>query len=322
MKAITYKKYGTPAVLQLEEVPKPSPGDNEVLVKVHASSVNNWDWDRLTGKPYLYRLISGISKPKLNILGADIAGVVESVGHNVSKFKPGDEVYGDMCEGNWGGFAEYVIAKENALAAKPKSMTFEQAAAIPQGGVMAAQAILDTKSLNKQDKVLMNGAAGAVGTFVIQLAKMLDVHITAVDSTEKLDFMLSLGADEVVDYKKEDFTKNGKQYDLLIDVVANRSVFDYQRALTSTGIMSAIGGTIPSMLQIGLIGSMLSKKDGKKIGLLMHKPNKYLEYINEMFESGKVTPVIDKVFPLEKTSDALQYLGDGKVMGKVIIKVL
>ena len=322
MKAVTYNKYGDPSVLRLEEIPKPAHADDEVLVQVHAASVNNWDWDRLTGKPYLYRLISGISKPKLNILGADVAGIVDSVGKNVSRWKPGDEVYGDMSEGNWGGFAEYVVAKENALAKKPTSMSFEQAAAIPQGGVMAAQAILDVLPLNSQHKILMNGAAGAVGTFVIQLAKLIKVHITAVDSTEKLDFLMSLGADEVIDYKQEDFTAKGEKYDLIIDVVANRSIFDYKRTLTSTGVMSTVGGTIPTMLQIGLIGPLLSKKDGKKIGLLIHKPNKYLEYFNERFESNEVIPVIDKIFPLEKTHEALQYLGDGKVMGKVIVKIL
>lgn len=322
MKAITYKKYGSPKVLQLEEIPKPIPKDDELLVKIHASSVNNWDWDRLTGKPYLYRLLTGITKPKLNILGADIAGVVESAGAKVTQFKPGDQVYGDMSEGNWGGFAEFAIAKENALAIKPGNMTFEQAASIPQGGVMAAQAILDVKNLSSKDQILINGAAGAVGTFLIQFAKMHSVHITAVDSTEKQDFLLSLGADEVIDYKKEDFTRNGKKYDLILDVMAKRSVFDYKRSLAPQGAMSVIGGSIWSIIQIGLIGPLIIKKRKQKMEVLMHKPNKYLDYINELFISNKVTPIIDKVFPLVKTAEAIHYLGDGKVMGKVIIKVL
>ncbi len=321
MKAIVYEKYGSSQNLKLTVVEKPVPGDDEVLVKVHAVSVNNWDWDRLTGRPYLYRLISGLSKPKLKILGADVAGTVETVGNNVTRFKPGDAVYGDLSEGNWGGFAEYALAKENYLTTKPISMSFEQAAAIPQAGVMAVQAILDQKEITQDNKILMNGAAGGIGTFVIQLAKMLGAHITTVDRGDKLDFLQVLGADTVIDYQKENFTKNGQTYDLIIDVVANQSISDYKRSLNATGAMSVIGGKITTVLKVALLGSMLSGKD-QKISLLMHKPNKYLDHINELFESGKIKPVIDKIFPLEQTAKAIQYIGDGNVMGKVIIKVI
>jgi NADPH:quinone reductase-like Zn-dependent oxidoreductase len=319
MKAMVYEKYGTPEVLHLQDVELPKVGESEVLVKVHAASVNSWDWDRLTGKPYLYQLISGIGKPKLKILGADVAGVVEKVGKAVTKFNPGDQVYGDLSEGNWGAFAEYVCADEAALTIKPSKMNFEEAAAIPQAGVMALQGILDQRSIHPGDQVLMNGAAGGVGTFAIQLARMLGAHVTAVDHSDKLDFMRSIGANEVMDYTNVDFTRNGQQYDLILDVVASRSVSDYLRALAPGGSYAMIGGKISSILQIALLGPLSGKKHSKKIGVLAHKPNKGLEQINELYISGKLRPVIDKVFPLSKTPEALQYLGDGKVMGKVII---
>lgn len=319
MKAIIYTKYSSPDVLELKEVEKPTPKEDEVLVKMRAASVNNWDWDRLTGKPYLYRLLSGIFKPKLQILGADIAGQVEAIGKNVTQIKIGDEVFGDLSEGSWGAFAEYVCAKENALIHKPPGMTFEQAAAIPQAGVMAVQGLLEKRQLQPGQKVLMNGAGGGVGSFVLQLAKYFDAHVTGVDSTAKLEFKRSLGADHVIDYTKEDFTKNGQKYDLIIDVVANRSVFDYKRSLNPDGIYAMIGGKISSILQVGLFGSIIARKGGKQIGILGIKPNKDLAYLNELFESGKIKPIIDKVYPLSETAQAIKYLGEGHVKGKVVI---
>jgi len=321
MKAAVYEKYGTPDNLQLIEVERPIAKDNEVLVKVHAASINSWDWDRLTGKPYLYRLISGISKPKLKILGADISGIVESVGKDVTQFKPGDEVYGDMSAGSWGGFAEYVCANEKALVTKPPTMTFEQASAIPQACVMALQAFRDKRQMKEGDKVLMNGGGGAVGSFAIQLAKLFDLEITAVDSGFKQDFMGSIGADYVIDYTREDFTKNGQQYDLIIDVVANRSVSDYTRALSPEGVYAMIGGTIRSALQIALVGSLISKKHGKKISILAHQPNKDLGYINELFEAGKIIPQIDKVYPLNNLPEAFRFFENGQFLGKIVISV-
>lgn len=321
MKAMVYEKYGSPDVLKLKEIDKPIARENEVLVKVKAASVNSWDWDRLTGKPYLYQLISGIGKPKLKILGSDVAGIVEEVGERVKKFKPGDEVYGDLSEGNWGAFAEYVCAPEKALVTKPSMMTFEEAAAIPQAGVMALQGIRDQRFINAGQKILMNGAGGGVGTFVIQLAKMQGAHVTAVDNTAKLEFLRSLGADEVIDYTKTDFTRNGQTYDLILDVVANKSVSEYLRALNSGGVYAMIGGKVSSILKCAFLGIFSGKKSGKKVGLLAHKPNKGLDYINELFNAGKLKPIIDKVFPLSETQDALQRIGDGKVMGKAVIKV-
>lgn len=321
MKAIVYEKYGTPDELKLKEVEKPIPKDDEVLIKVHASSINSWDWDRLTGKPYLYRLISGLFKPKLKILGADISGIVEAVGKDVTQFKPGDEVYGDTSAGNWGGFAEYVCANEKALITKPPTMTFEQASAIPQACVMALQAFREKRQMKEGDKVLMNGCGGAVGSFAIQLAKLFDLEITAVDNSHKLDFMSSLGADYVIDYTKEDFTKNGQQYDLIIDVVANRSVSEYSRVLSPNGTYTMIGGKIPSVLQIAILGPIISKKRGKRIGILAHQPNKDLQYINELFEAGKIIPQIDKVFPLNTLPDAFRYFEKGQFHGKIVISV-
>ncbi len=320
MKAIVYEKYGLPEVLELKEVDRPEPGDGEILVKVHAASVNSWDWDRLTGEPKLYRLISGIRKPKLKILGADIAGTVESVGKNVKNFKPGDEVFGDLSDGKWGGFAEYAIARENELAIKSTSMSFEQAAALPQAGVMAFQALHDMKTIQSGDRVLMNGAAGGVGTILIQLAKNLGAHVTAVDSGEKLDFLKTLGADELIDYQKENFIKNRQQYDLIVDVVADRTLSEYQQSLNPKGIMVAVGGKISNLLKIALYSSIVLK-EGKKIRILSQKPNKYLGELKELFEKNKVKPVIDKIFPLHQTAEALQYIGDGKVRGKLIIRI-
>ena len=321
MKAVVYTKYGPPEVLKHVDIEQPKPKDDEVLVSVHAASVNSWDWDRLTGRPYLYRLLSGISKPKLQILGADVAGEVVKVGNSVTRFSVGDEIFGDLSDGNWGAFAEFVCAKENELVLKPQRMSWEQAAAIPQAGVMAVQGLFDQKQLHPGQKVLMNGAGGGVGSFVLQMAKALNLHITGIDSAAKQAFMTSLGADEVIDYTKTDFTKNGQQYDLIIDVVANRSVYDYKHSLAPGGVYVMIGGKIPTVFQVGLLGPLVSGKNGKKIGILGIKPNKGLPQLIKLFEAGKVKPVIDKIFPLSETGKALQYIGDGHVKGKVIIAV-
>ncbi len=318
MKAAVYIKYGSPDVLEIKEIEKPSPKEDEILVKIHASSVNNWDWDRLTGRPYLYRLLSGIMKPTLQVLGADVAGTVAAIGQKVKHFKVGDEVFGDLSEGNWGGFAEYVCAKENQIIVKPPSISFEQAAAIPQASTMALQGLRKKQTL-EGCKVLMNGAGGGVGSFAIQLAKFYGAEVTAVDTGSKFDFMKSLGADHVIDYKKENFTQNGLKYDLIVDVVANQGVSDYKRALCKDGNYILIGGKISSALQVGLIGSMISKKQGKKIGILGIKTNHGLSDIISLIESGHLKVVIDKTFPLEKTAEAIRYLGEGHVKGKVVV---
>lgn len=320
MKAVVYTKYGGPEVLQYTDVAKPVPHADEVLVKVCSASINSWDWDLLRGKPHLYRLLFGIFKPKHKIIGCDIAGRVEAVGDNVTQFKAGDCVMGDISE-TWGGFAEYVCVKEKQLLLMPAGFSFDMAASVPQAGVLAIQSIYDKKQLRKGDKVLINGAGGGVGTFALQLARLLETEVTCVDSEDKLTMLSDLGANWVIDYKTKDFTKEGNKYDLIIDVVANRSIFAYRRCLTPNGVFVMIGGSIPSLLQAGLLGTMLSKKDGKRLGVLIHQPNKNISMINALVQAGKLKPVIDKVFTLQQLPDAMKYFGSGKVKGKVIVRM-
>ena len=320
MKAIVYTKYGPPETLQLEDVAKPTPKDDEVLIKVRAVSVNRSDWEGLRGKP-LYARIGGLLKPRHQRLGSDIAGRVEMAGRNIWRFQPGDEVFGDILP-RLGGFAEYVCARESALALKPPSMTFEEVAAIPQAAVIALQGIRDRGQVQPGEKVLINGAGGGAGTFAVQLAKVYGAEVTGVDNYGKLDFMLSLGADHVIDYTREDFTKNGKQYDLILDIVAHRSVFAYKRALRPNGSYFLAGGSVATILQILLLGPWIRATTGKKIRILAVKPNlKDLIYITELCEAGKVTPVIDRRYPLSEVPDAIRYLGEGRTKGKVIITV-
>jgi NADPH:quinone reductase-like Zn-dependent oxidoreductase len=321
MKAIVYEKYGPPDVLQLKEVEKSTPKDNEVLVRVHAASVNDWDWGLLGGKPFMNRLFFGLLKPKNKVLGGDIAGRVEAVGRNVKQFQPGDEVFGDLSGCGFGGFAEYVCAHENALVLKPASMTFEEAAAVPQAAVLALQGLHDKGQIQPGQKVLINGAGGGAGTFAVQIAKSFGAEVTGVDSTRKLDIMRSIGADYVIDYTQEDFTKNGQRYDWILDFAAYHSIFDYNRALSPKGIYVMVGGSTARMFQVLFLGPLISMITRKKIGILMHKPNKDLAFFNELFETGKVKPVIDKRYPLSEVAEALQYFGKGYARGKVVITV-
>lgn len=322
MKAVVYHKYGPPDVLKVEDVETPSPKDNDVLIKVHATSVNSWDWDLLNGTPFLVRLVGGgLSKPKIHILGCDVAGTVEAIGKKVTQFKIGDEVFGDLSGGNWGGFAEYVCAQEKELTLKPAGVTFEQAASLPQAAVMALQGIRDHGKVKPGHKVLINGAGGGIGSFAIQMAKELGAEITGVDSAQKFDIMKSLGANHVIDYKQEDFTKNGKQYDLVLDVVGHHSIYDYKRSLTPTGIYRMIGGPTPLIFQSVFVAPFITMFSKKKMGILAQETNKDLAYLAELVETGKLDPIIDKVFPLSQTADALQYLGDGKALGKVVVTV-
>jgi len=307
-------------VLQLKEVAKPTPKDDEVLIKVQAVSVNRSDWEGLRGKP-LYARIGGLLRPRHHILGSDIAGRVEVAGRNVSRFQPGDEVFGDIL-GRLGGFAEYVCARESVLALKPASMTLDEAAAIPQGAVIALQGIRDKGQVQPRQKVLINGAGGGAGTFAVQLAKMYGAEVTGVDNTGKLDFIRSLGADHVIDHTREDFTKNRKQYDLILDIVAHRSVFSYKRALRSDGRYFLAGGSVATIFQILLLGPWIRGTTGKKMRILAVKPSlKDLVYIAELYEGGKVVPVIDRRYPLSEVPEALRYLGEGRTKGKVVITV-
>ena len=320
MRAIVYTEYGSPDVLQLKEVEKPVPKDDELLVKVHAVSLNRSDWEGLIGKP-LYARLGGLRKPGNPILGSDIAGRVEMIGKNHRHFQPGDAVFGEM-EDYHGGFAEYVCTRGRAWARKPSSMTFEEDAAIPHAGVIALQGIRDKGQIQQGQKVLINGAGGGAGSFAVQLAKLYGAEVTGVDNAEKLDFMHSLGADHVIDYTHEDFTKNGKQYDFILDLIAYRSAFDYARALKPNGSYYAVGGSVATFLQLLLFGPWIRRTSGKQVRLLAVQRNrKDLEYITELCASGKIVPAIDRRYLLSEVPEALRYLGEGHAKGKVVITV-
>ncbi len=319
MKAIVYSKYGTPDVLELKEIDKPILKEDEVLIKVYAVSINDWDWGLLHGD-FINRLLNGILKPKIKILGSDVAGRIEAIGKNVKKFRSGDEVYGDL-SGTWGGFAEFVCARENALILKPARMTFEEAAAIPQASTLAVQGLIDKGQIQSGQKLLINGAGGGVGTFAVQIAKLYGAEVTGVDNSGKLDMLRAMGFDHVIDYTKEDFTKNGKCYDLILDVKTSRSVFDYARALSRHGIYVTVGGSMSRLLQALFLRPWISMFSKKKIGIVALKLNKDLAYMNELFEVGKVKPVIDGPYRLDEVPKALRLFGEGTHKGKVVITV-
>ena len=320
MKAAVYRRYGPPDVLRIEEVEKPVPGDDELLVKVHAVSVNRSDWEGLIGEP-IYARMGGLRNPSNTILGSDIAGTVESVGKNNGQFQRGDAVFGELADYH-GGFAEYASTKGKYLALKPASLTFEEAAVIPQAGVIALQGIRDMGKIQPGQQVLINGAGGGSGMFAIQLAKLYGAEVTGVDNTGKLDFMRSLGADHVIDHTRENFTRNRKQYDFILDLLAYRSAFAYARALKPNGGYYAVGGSVITFLQFLLFGPLIRRTSGKKVRLLVVQRNrKDLESITELCVSGKVKPVIDKRFPLSAVPEALRYLGEGHAKGKIVITV-
>ncbi len=321
MKAIVYEKYGPPDVLQLKEVEKPVPGDNEVLVKIHASSANPLDWHRMRGAPFLVRLSDGLRKPKNPMLGADIAGQIETVGKNVTEFQPGDEVFGDC---GWaGGFAEYVCVTEKNVVSKPANITFEEAAAVPAVAFTALQGLRDYGKIQSGQNVLINGASGGVGTTAVQIAKSYGAEVTGVCSTRNLEMVRSIGADNTIDYTKEDFTKHGQNYDLIYDAVGNRSVSDYKRALNPNGTCIITGfTTLPRLFQHMIMGPLMSIGD-RKIGTQgVAKPNqKDLVFIKELLKAGKMKPVIDRRYPLSETAEAIRYLEKGHARGKVVITV-
>lgn len=323
MKAIVSLKYGTPDILQLKEVEKPVPKDNEVLIKIHATSVNAADWHLLTADIFLIRLMGlGFFTPKIKILGADVSGKVESVGRNASQFKPGDEVYGDLADCGFGAFAEYVCAREDTLVIKPANLSFEQAAAVPLAAVTALQGLRDIGKIQAGQKVLINGASGGVGTYAVQIAKAFGAVVTAVCSSRNLELARSLGADHVIDYTKDDFTKNGLKYDLILAANGYHRLSDYKRSLNPKGIYVMSGGKSSQMFQSLILGPLMSKKGGRQIKSVSMKMNqKDLLFIKELVESGKVIPVIDKQFSLSETAEAMRYLGQGHARGKVIITI-
>ncbi len=321
MKAIVYTEYGPPDVFRLVDVEKPTPKDNEVLVKIHAVSLNGTDLDKMRGR---YSITLGRRlKPKHKILGCDIAGKVDVIGRNVNKFKPGDDIFMDLYEFGFGAFAEYVCVPENALRVKPASMTFEEAATFPQAAVLALQGLRDKGKIQPGKKVLINGASGGVGTFAVQIAKYFGAEVTGVASTRKLDMLRSIGADHVIDYTQEDFTKTGQRYDLILNVAAHHSIFDYKRVLNPKGIYALIGGSGVAILQAIFLGPLISIFGSKKLGLMVWKPNKKedMVFLGELFKAGKVVPVIDRSYPLSEVAEALRYLEEGHAQGKVVITV-
>jgi NADPH:quinone reductase-like Zn-dependent oxidoreductase len=322
MKAIVYHNYGSPDVLKLEEVQKPVPQDGEVLVKIVASSVADGIRRLLRADPFLVRFVYGLLKPKYKILGADVAGRVEAVGRNVTQFQPGDEVFGDLSECGFGAFAEYVAAPEEALALKPTNLTFEQAASVPVSAVTALQGLREQGQIQPGQKVLINGASGGVGTFAVQIAKALGAEVTAVCSTGKMAMARSLGADYVIDYTQEDFTQNGKRYDLILAANGYHPLSAYQRALSPQGIYVMSGGSTAQMFQAMLLGPWRSRDGDQNMGNLQAKPNqKDLVFMKELLEAGKVTPVIDRCFPLRDVAGAMRYFETGHPQGKVVITV-
>jgi NADPH:quinone reductase-like Zn-dependent oxidoreductase len=320
MQAIVCHQYGSPDVLELEEVQAPSPADDEVLIEVCAASVNAADGHILRANPFLIRLFFGLLRPKHKILGADVAGRVEAVGSKVKQFRPGDEVFGDMSGCGWGAFAEYVCAPEDALALKPAGMTFEQAAAVPFAGVTALQALRNKGHIKPGHKVLINGASGGVGTFAVQIAKALGAEVTAVYSTRNLDMVRSIGADHAIDYTQEDFTEQERRYDLILAANGYHSLWAYRRALNPKGVYVTTGGSGAQMLQAMLMGPWISMTGTKKMGNVLQRPDQGdLVFMKELIEADKVVPVIDRRYTLKEVPEALRYLEEGHARGKVVI---
>jgi NADPH:quinone reductase-like Zn-dependent oxidoreductase len=320
MKAVIYDEYGSPDVLRLAEVEKPTPKADEILIKILAVSINGSDKEGLIGKPF-YARTSGLRKPGNPILGSDIAGLVESVGQDHTEFKPGDEVFGEL-PGYHGGFAEYACTRGDTLTRKPASLTFEEAAAIPQAGVIALRGIRDIGQVQAGQAVLINGAGGSAGSFAIQLAKHHGAEVTGVDNRHKLDFMRSLGADHVIDFMEEDFTKNGKQYDLILDLIAHRSIFAYPRALKPDGTYFFTGGSSSLILKILLLGPIINRITGKNLRMLFVPQNrKDLVAVTELCEAGEIKPMIDRQFSLSEVPEAFHYIVDGQAKGKIVITV-
>lgn len=321
LKALIRDQYGPPDTLEVREVERPVPKDGEVLVRVHAASINDWDWQMLERPKFAL----GSSTPQIRILGSDVAGRVEALGTGVERFRPGDEVYGDLSRfrsmGGWGGFAEYVCASESALILKPARMSFEQAAALPQAGQLAVQGLYASGPLRPGQKLLINGAGGGVGTIAIQLAKAQNVEVTGVDSAAKFEMMRAMGFDHVVDYRKEDFTRNGRRYDLILDTKTVHSPFSYVRSLNPKGTYATVGGNVPRLLQFLIFGWCIRRTTSKSVRLIMLKQNRDLAYLNERFEAGQLIPVIDGPYKLSDARQALRHFGAGDQKGKVVITI-
>ncbi len=321
MRAAVCSRYGPPEALQVMEVDRPVPKDDEVLVRVRAACINKADWIMIRGKPFAVRLMGpGLFKPKNEIPGSDVAGQVEAVGRNVKEFHPGDKVFGDLFEFGQGGYAEYACASEDAFSTMPENITFEEAAAVPMAAITALQAIRDEGKIQSGQKVLIYGASGGVGTFAVQIAKWFGAEVTAVCSTRNLDIARSLGADHIIDYTKEDFTKNGQYYDLIIGVNGYRSIFNYKRALNPEGVYVMVGGRGPQLVQAMLLGPLISATGSRKVrsvSAMLNKKN--MDFMGELLNTGKVVSVIDRRYPLDEVDKAFRYFEDGQARGKLVI---
>lgn len=323
MKALFIRKYGSPDFLEIQDVEKPSPADDQVLIKVKAVSVNDWDWALLHGSPFVpNRFMAGLFKPRI-IIGSDIAGVVEAIGSAVSSYKSGDEVYGDLSGCGFGGFAEYVCAPQSAVRFKSPNMSFEQAAAIPQAGMLALEGVTAGGQLKPGQNILINGAGGGVGSIAIQLLKLQDLEVTGVDSAAKLDVMRLWGFDHVIDYQTENFTRNGHRYDLIIDVKTDRSPADYERALAPNGVYATVGGQLSKLLMIALSGLRLNRARDKELRVIGLQTNRELPYFNELFEAGKFKPVIDTEFEFTDNDvrNAFHHFDAAAHKGKIVVRI-
>ena len=320
MKAIVRETYGSPDVLRVADVPKPTLGDGDALVRVHAASANAGDWHLLRGTPLPFRLVAGLRTPRFKIIGTDVAGRVEAVGRNVTRFRPGDEVFGELSRSGFGAYAEFAAAPESALALKPANLSFEEAAAIPTAGSTALQGLRKGR-IQPGQRVLINGASGGVGTFAVQLAKAFGTEVTAACSTRNVGMVRSLGADHVIDYTTSDFAASGQRYDLILSVNGDRSIWDYKRALTTDGSYVMTGGSNRQLMDALLFGSLLSM-GRQRLGNVLMKPNQAdLLLLKELCEAGRVRPVIDRRFTLRDVPAAIRYLEDGHARGKVVVSV-
>ncbi len=321
MKALVVERYGSPMDLRLQDVARPEPGANEVLVKVHAASVNDYDWVLVRGKPRIYRLMLGLRAPRVKVPGAEVSGTVVAVGRGVAGFEPGDRVYGDLSEAGFGAFAEYVCSRADALKPMPPGMTFEQAAALPHASMLALQGLVDVGGIRRGDRVLINGAGGGVGMFAVQIAKQYGVEVTGVDRDFKLDALESIGFDHVVDYTVEDFTASGELYDLILDTRTNRSPLRYLKALRPGGRYVTVGGNVSRLLQCLLLKPLAKANRGKALRIVALKPNKDLEYMHQLFAGSGLQWLIDGPCRFEDLPQAIQRFGEAKHIGKIVVRV-
>ena len=322
MNALIFEKYGPPEkVLTLKDVVRPTPGDKEILIKIISTAVNDYDWSMVRGKPYLYRLLFGLFKPKHKIMGMEVAGIVEAVGPNARKFKAGDAVFGDTSAHGFGTFAEYICIHENAVIKKPDELSFDEAAAIPHASLLALQAFRDIGGISQGQKILINGGGGGVGTIGLQLAKLHNCEVTGVDSGEKLDMMRSIGFDHVIDYKKVDFTKTGEQYDVILDCKTTRPAFAYPKVLKRNGKYVTIGGKLVHLLSMAFLSKVIPFFSSKRIQILSLKPNEGLESIADLCRQNKIKCMIDGPYPLKDLPMLIQYFGEGRHKGKIVVNI-